>query len=160
MSGFWVANRLRTGPAIVSWTDSGGAVVLIRVLGSIEATSDAEIALGGAIQRRILAVLALEAGEVVSVDRLVEVTWPDDEVPAQSERNVRTYVHRLRVSLGSDLADRIETIAPGYRLLLDAGELDAERFDELAAVAARLAGSGDPTAAFDAIEQADGLWRG
>ena len=73
---------------------------------------------------------ALEAGEVVSLDRLVEINWPGDDAPVRAEHNVRSYVHRLRVSLGSELADRIETIAPGYRLHLRAGELDAELFDE------------------------------
>ena len=38
------------------------------MLGSIEVTGEGDIALGGAIQRRILALLALEAGEVVSLD--------------------------------------------------------------------------------------------
>jgi DNA-binding SARP family transcriptional activator len=138
--------------------------MLVRVLGSIEAIGegdgDRDIALGGAIQRRIMAILALEAGEVVSLDRLVEISWPEGEAPAQAERNVRTYVHRLRAALGSDLADRIETIAPGYRLHLGSGELDAEHFDQLAARAARLAGNGDPAGAPEAIEEADRLWQG
>ena len=132
----------------------------IRVLGSIEAANGDQIALGGATQRRLLAVLALDSGEVVSLDRLVDLSWPDGEAPAQAERNVRTYIHRLRSAFGSDLADRIETVEPGYRLHLERGELDADRFDELASSAARLAGSGDHTGALEIIDEAAGLWQG
>ena len=89
--------------------------MLVRVLGSIEAIGegdgDGDIALGGAIQRRIMAILALEAGEVVSLDRLVEISWHEGEAPAQAERNVRTYVHRFEGRSGlrpgrSDRDDR------------------------------------------------------
>jgi len=132
----------------------------IQVLGSIEADNGSAVALGGPTQRRILAMLAMEAGDIVSVDRLVDATWPDGESPDQAERNVRTYIHRLRVAFGDEIADRIETVPPGYRLNLSDEELDAHRFDELASTAARLADIGDAVAALDRIDEAEALWRG
>jgi len=102
----------------------------VRLLGPIEVDG---VALGGPTQRRIVAMLALEAGDVVSVDRLVDATWADGKAPELAERNVRTYIPRLRVAFGSGGADRIETVPPGYRLHLEKRELDTRHFEELAA---------------------------
>ena len=132
----------------------------IQVLGSVEANNGAEIALGGPTQRRILAMLALDAGDVVSVDRLVDAIWTEDELPANPERNIRSYVHRLRTSLGEDLADRVETAPPGYRLRLDDGELDARRFEDLSGTAGRQLEEGDAVAALATFQTAESLWRG
>jgi DNA-binding SARP family transcriptional activator len=50
-----------------------------RILGPLE-VSDGErmLRLGGAKQRGVLAILLLHAGEVVSVDRLIDELWADD----------------------------------------------------------------------------------
>ncbi|MGI9609897.1 MAG: AfsR/SARP family transcriptional regulator, partial [Acidimicrobiia bacterium] len=64
----------------------------IQVLGSVEANNGTDIALGGPTQKRILAMLALDAGEVVSVDRLVDAIWTEDALPANPERNIRSCV--------------------------------------------------------------------
>ncbi len=132
----------------------------IHVLGSIEASNSETIALGGPTQRRILAMLALNAGDIVSIDRMVEETWPDGDLPDQAERNIRTYVHRLRAALGDEFADRIETITPGYRLRLSGDELDADEFAGLVATAVRLDETGETVRAIEAIGQAERLWRG
>lgn len=133
----------------------------IQILGSVELHEvGAEVALGGPTQRRLLAIMALHVGEVVSVDRLIDAIWADEDLPGNAERNIRSYMHRLRTSLGSDLATRIETVAPGYRLHLEDGELDAWQFDELASRARRLADAGETVAALETIDEARGLWRG
>ena len=67
---------------------------------------------------------------MVFVDRLVDAVWPDGDAPERADRNVRTYVHRLRSALGDD-GDRIETAGNGYRLQLERHELDASRFEDL-----------------------------
>lgn len=132
----------------------------VRVLGSIEAENSDPVPLGGPTQRRILAMLALDAGDIVALDRLVDAIWVDGDLPANAERNVRTYVHRLRTAFGDGHADLIETAPPGYRLLLDGVLLDSKQFEDLASRADRLAGSGDLTKALETIEEAEGLWRG
>ena len=60
----------------------------IRVLGSIEVWNGDLVAIGGPRQRRILGALAMDAGSVVSLDRLVDVTWSGEDPPAQADRNV------------------------------------------------------------------------
>ena len=55
------------------------------VLGPIEVRRDGQpVALGGPQQRRIVATLLAERGQVVSVDRLVDAVWPD--VPPDGAR--------------------------------------------------------------------------
>lgn len=63
-----------------------------RLLGGVSATVGGEpVDLGPPKQRAIIAVLALEAGRLVPVDRLVDVVW-GDRVPAQAEVSLRSYV--------------------------------------------------------------------
>ena len=51
----------------------------VRLLGPIEvARAGTPVAFGGPKPRALLAALALEAGRVVSVDRLVEALWPGE----------------------------------------------------------------------------------
>ena len=48
----------------------------IRVLGPLEASvDDRPLALGGAKQRAVLAMLGLEANRAVTADRLIEGLW-------------------------------------------------------------------------------------
>lgn len=46
-----------------------------------------EVVITGGQQRCVLALLLLEAGRVVSVERLVDTLWRDDDVP-RTARNV------------------------------------------------------------------------
>ncbi len=81
----------------------------VRLLGPIEAERDGLPAtLGGPKPRALLAVLALEPGRVVSVDRLVEALWPGDP-PETAAHAVQVYVSQLRKALGPVIATR----APG-----------------------------------------------
>jgi len=55
----------------------GDSELELRLLGPLEAASrSGVVSLGGPKPRALLAVLALEPGRVVSVDRLVEALWP------------------------------------------------------------------------------------
>ena len=85
------------------------------------------VALGGPKQRALLALLLLRANEVVSRGRLIDALW-GERAPASAERSLDSYVSRLRTVLG---AERIERRAPGYRLRVDAEELDFGRFEVL-----------------------------
>lgn len=133
----------------------------VRVLGQIEAVDDvgAPYPIGGPTQRRVLAALSLRRNEAVSVPYLVDAVWPDHDVPARAEHNIRTYVHRLRTALDGH-GDRLETVGAGYRLRLDETELDAATFERLAGTAGRLTATGDAIAALDAIDEAERLWGG
>src|SRR3954470_16339391 len=74
----------------------------IRVLGPLEASiADRPVAIGGAKQRAILAMLGLEANRAVSADRLIEGLW-GERPPASAAKMVQNYVWRLRAVLDGD----------------------------------------------------------
>lgn len=82
-------------------------------------------ALGGARERRLLAILAVAQGEVVSKDALIDRLW--DRPPQNPAAAVDTAVSLLRRALGSG-AESIETRRPGYRLI---GSTDLAALDGL-----------------------------
>src|SRR2546425_2108685 len=123
----------------------------IGLLGPLEVRLGTEtIELGGAKPRAILAMLALQAGRVVSVDQLVEAGW-GTEAPLRAVNSVPVYISQLRKALG---ASRIETRAPGYALNLEPGELDLGRFEEQVRAAAIARGRGDHAAAVSLLRDA------
>ncbi|MGH3016433.1 MAG: AfsR/SARP family transcriptional regulator, partial [Gaiellaceae bacterium] len=111
--------------------------------------------LGGPKPRALLASLALEAGRVVSVDRLVEALWPGDP-PETAAHAVQVYVSQLRKALGPVLTTR----APGYELELAPEHIDVHRFVRLAQEGRAALTGGDPVAAEGAMRLALALWRG
>ena len=132
----------------------------VRVLGHVAAGNGARThALGGPTQRRVFAALVARRREVVDVSALVDVCWPGAPAPDRAEHNIRTYVHRLRNALQED-GERLATVGTGYRLDLRPGELDLERFEELAGNARRAVATGDPVGALDAAGAAEALWSG
>ncbi len=82
----------------------------IHALGSIRVTREGiEQRLGGARQRRLLAVLLIHHDLVVSVDRVAEVVFAGEPTEAAAT-TLRSYVARLRRVIG----DVVVTRAPGY----------------------------------------------
>jgi DNA-binding SARP family transcriptional activator len=129
----------------------------IRLLGPLDVRiGAASVELGGAKPRAILAMLALQAGRVVSVDQLVEAGW-GPEAPLRAINSVPVYISQLRKAIG---ANRIETRAPGYALTLDPIELDLSRFEDQVRAAAIARGRGDHAAAVSLLREALALWRG
>jgi DNA-binding SARP family transcriptional activator len=127
------------------------------VLGPLEARVDGRaLRLGGPKQRALLALLLLNANEVVSRDRLVDSLW-GERAPGSAQRSLDTYVSRLRSLLGGD---RIERRPPGYRLRVEPGEFDLERFEALLEQGRSAAAADDPVAAADRLGDALALWRG
>lgn len=101
----------------------------IRVLGQLEASiDDRPVALGGAKQRAILAMLGLEANRAVSADRLIEGLW-GEEPPQSAAKMVQNYVWRLRRALADGGGAEILTRGRGYELRIDAELVDVVRFD-------------------------------
>jgi DNA-binding SARP family transcriptional activator len=90
----------------------------LRLLGPFEAIGPrGTVQLGGPKQRALLAVLALQPGRVVSIDRLIEDLWSEDP-PATAEHVLQVYVSNLRKALRAAgvEGDVLERAAPGYRL--------------------------------------------
>jgi predicted ATPase/DNA-binding SARP family transcriptional activator len=115
-----------------------------------------ELALGGPKQRAVLAVLLLHAREVVSSDRLIDDLW-GERAPASAAKNVQAYVSGLRKALGVGI---LLTRAGGYALEVEPGEIDAERFWQLAGDGHDLLEAGDVQVAAARLREALGLWRG
>ena len=127
------------------------------ILGPIELSVDGRpVPLGGLKQRALLAFLLLHANEVISRDRLIDALWGECPPPSASE-SLDTYVYRLRKLVGRD---RLARRGSGYLLSVEAGELDADRFELLVAGARQAADGGDGRGAVRMLTDALALWRG
>ena len=136
---------------------AGDPELEVRLLGPLEVLSGGSpIHVGGPKPRALLAVLALEPGRVVSVDRLVECIWPS-ESPESAMHAVQVYVSQLRKALG---AAALATRAPGYVLELAPDRVDLHRFVRLADEGRAAHQSGDFVSAQNAFREALALWRG
>ncbi len=131
--------------------------VQVGVLGWLRAqgADGGEVELGGPLERRVLAVLVLRAGDVVSLDTLADAVFGEQSTTGATIR-LQNHVSRLRKRLG---AGAVVTVAPGYRLDVDVVELDWCRFEELIGAATGVLLS-DPVRAGELLEEALSLWRG
>ena len=129
-------------------------MIAVRVLGPVEVVfGDARAdGLGGPKQRAVLALLALQPGQVVSMQALVTGLWGQDP-PPRAVNTVQGYVSNLRRLLGRDT---IVTRAPGYLLALEPQAVDALRFRDLVEDARQA----EPAVAACTLAQALQLWRG
>src|SRR5262249_40659495 len=131
-----------------------------RILGPLEVADDGgPVALGTIKERLILAVLLLHANEFVSRDRLIDELW-GEAPPPTAKKAVNVYVSQLRKLLAYHGADSIQTVAGGYRLSIDADQLDFSRVEQLLARARDSLAGGEPDTAAELFRQALGFWRG
>jgi DNA-binding SARP family transcriptional activator len=132
-------------------TEAGALEVL--VLGPVRARRNAgEIKLRGARPLALLSLLALQAGERVSADELVDGVW-GEEPPVQARHALHVFVSMLRATLG---ATAIETSRGAYRLTVDPDRVDAIRFRS---TVRGLTGDRSEAALVE-LRRAVGLWRG
>jgi DNA-binding SARP family transcriptional activator len=110
-------------------------------------------------QRTVLAVLLTRAGRPVAVDELAEFVW-DGKPPSRASDTLRTYVMRLRGTLGKVAGARIVTRDRGYLIELAERELDALRFARAYRDGAAAYGAGKWAAARAALADGLALWRG
>jgi DNA-binding SARP family transcriptional activator len=135
-------------------------VVRFRILGPLEVWTGQDWGgIGAPKWRALLAALLLSQGQAVSTDRLIAELWGDDP-PDRAANLVSVYVFRLRRVLGDPAGRVLTTRAPGYQLLLEAGDLDAGRFEALAGQGRRALAAGDSRRAAELLAEALGLWRG
>ncbi len=140
-------------------------MLTVHLLGPVEVRRDGEpIDLGGPQSRAVIAHLALDAGRVVSVERLIDRLWGDDP-PRTPLGTLQSYVSRLRRCLEPDRAGGTEahllvTEAPGYVLRVPVEQIDVHRFRGLVAAARDALAGGDERAALRSLDEALALWRG
>ncbi|MEU4241033.1 BTAD domain-containing putative transcriptional regulator [Actinoplanes sp. NPDC026619] len=115
----------------------------IAVLGPVElrAGGGTTVPVAGARLRTLLLLLALDAGRVVTADRLIDGVW-GDEPPQAAGNALQALVSRLRRTTPELV---VEAAPNGYRLVIEPHRVDAIRFVQLA--------PGSPEKALD-------LWRG
>jgi two-component SAPR family response regulator len=130
-----------------------GGVAAVGASGPVE--------LGGPKQRGVLALLLLEPGSVVPLDRMIDRIW-DGAPPPRAEVSVRGYVSNLRkalvaAGLGSDtivFRDR------GYVLQVAPEMVDLHLFEQLVDGARSRVGRGDLVTARTLLVRAIDLFAG
>jgi DNA-binding SARP family transcriptional activator len=145
-------------------TDKGNRVSF-GYLGELWAELDGRrLDLGPRLQRQLLAILLVEAGRVVSVDRLVDLLWGDTP-PSAAIASLQAYVSQLRRIIEPDRPPRtparvIMTQDPGYALKVEPDDLDGLAFLKMVAEGRDLLDAGMAEDAAARLEDALRLWRG
>jgi len=114
------------------------------------------LALGAPKQRTLLALLLLNANEVVSRERAIDCVWGESP-PERAVNALQVYVHGLRKAVG---AERIATSGSGYVLRLQAHEFDLPRFQQLVEEGREALEAGSAQEAEETLRRSLSLWRG
>jgi tetratricopeptide (TPR) repeat protein len=124
----------------------------------------ATVEVGGSGLRCLLGLLALQRGQVVARDHIVEVLW--QAAPPVAHLNViQVYVRRLRRLLEPDNEGRsgfrvVVRTGTGYRLDLEDEQLDLSSFDTLVVRARQAVAEGRVEVVERLLGQALACWRG
>ena len=109
-------------------------LVCVQVLGPVRVTASdgADVQVGPPMQRCVLGLLALAAGQPVPVERLVDSLW-GSAAPEGARRMVQWYVSRLRRVLEPE-GIALCRDSGGYRLNRNDAQVDLHNFRTLAAL--------------------------
>ncbi|MFQ6325859.1 BTAD domain-containing putative transcriptional regulator [Nocardia sp. CWNU-33] len=133
------------------------------ILGPIEVrlADGSPIAVGGPQVRALVALLALDAGRVVSRDRLIDGLY-GELPPANAGHALQAQVSRLRGALrrAGRTEEIIESSAAGYRLAVAPRDVDAHRFVQLTQDGRKAVHDKDFATAAVLLDEAARLWRG
>ncbi|MGL5810930.1 MAG: AfsR/SARP family transcriptional regulator, partial [Nocardioides sp.] len=115
----------------------------------MEVVGDGRVtAVTGPRRRSLLAALALELGQLVSVDRIIDAVW-DDAPPLTARNTVQVHVAALRKVLGT--STYLVSRPPGYVLQLPAPGTDLASVHHLLAEAANADGPHDRVGLLEAV---------
>jgi predicted ATPase/DNA-binding SARP family transcriptional activator len=129
----------------------------VRLFGELEAlAAGVPVPVRGARQRALLALLALQRGQPVSADRLIDTLWGDTQA-ANPANALQAQIGQLRRTLG---AEAVVTSDAGYALDVRPDQVDVVRFEQLVAKGRRLAAGGELASASEILDEALGLRRG
>ena len=103
----------------------GEGRLCVEVLGPLRVSDGAgrDVTPDGSLQRRLLALLVLHRGRVLSADLAIEALWPG-RPPGDPAAALQTHVSRLRRGLPAGV---IESAAAGYRIAAARLDVDADR---------------------------------
>ncbi|MEU1878224.1 BTAD domain-containing putative transcriptional regulator [Streptosporangium sp. NPDC020072] len=137
-----------------------------RLFGTLEVrdASDRPLGLGTRKERAVLAMLALDPGRVIPLDRLIDELWAG-EAPSGATGTLQAYISHLRKVLEPGRRPRtppsvLLTREPGYLLAVAPGQVDLTRFTAWAQDGARALARGEHTEARQTLDRALALWRG
>lgn len=130
----------------------------IGILGPLQVQSGQQaIAITGSRLRALVTRLAVDAPGPVSIGELVDAVWPG-EPPTDPTNALQSLVSRVRRALGD--ASCIQPVPGGYRLAVEAADVDAAEFGELVAAGRRELRRDHPAGAQEHLVSALALWRG
>jgi DNA-binding SARP family transcriptional activator len=138
------------------------AVTTYGLLGSLEVRRDGRLVdVGGGKQVALLALLLLDAGRAVSLDRIVDALWGDDPPPSAGP-SVHAYVSKLRRALRVDATTPapLGRRGPGYAIEVPVGALDLHRFRVGCEEVRGLVEAARWSEAADRAAETAALWRG
>ena len=126
----------------------------VRLFGELEAwAGGVPVPVRGAKQRGLLALLALQRGQPVSADRLIDALWGDGQA-ANPANALQAQIGQLRRTFG---AAAIVTSDAGYALDVRPDQVDVVRFEQLVRKGRRLAADGELASASATLGEALGL---
>ncbi|MGW6509676.1 AfsR/SARP family transcriptional regulator, partial [Streptomyces niveus] len=128
----------------------------VALLGAFQVSrGGAPLPVAGARLRSLVVRLALAGGRTVTESALVDAVWGEDP-PTGPAHALHSLVSRLRRALGS--ADDVALLPGGYRLALDADNVDVLWFERLVATGRDRVRAGDPLAGAAVLGEAVALW--
>src|SRR6266571_3932551 len=135
-----------------------GRPLEFRVLGPLEVWREGRpLRLGGERQRALLALLLLNANEIVSSDRLIEALFGLD-APETAANALQVAVSRLRRLLDEGSSDGVDGVVltrpRGYELRAGPEQLDLALFERLVAEGREALDSANPERAAARLREA------
>jgi predicted ATPase/DNA-binding SARP family transcriptional activator len=116
---------------------------------------DTAVPLPGARLRGLLVRLALAGGRAVPPGVLIDALWPEEDLSSPANA-LQSLVSRLRRLLGA--ADAVVQVEGGYRLAVTDDDVDALRFERLAADGRDRLRAGDARSAAALLGEAVTTW--
>lgn len=142
--------------------NQGEYVLRVNVLGEFEVYQGDELCTPTAPKpRKVLALLALRANQVVRTGQLIEELW-EEHPPPSAQTTLQTYIYFLRKCLaGPDAAKRmLRTTPAGYVLAMEEFGSDHSRFVRIVDEARSAYQQGRVERASQQLRDALALWRG
>jgi predicted ATPase/DNA-binding SARP family transcriptional activator len=136
-----------------------------KILGPLEVTdSGRPISIGGPKQRALLAILLAQANRVVPTARLIQLLW-GEEAPDTARATLQVYVSNLRkvvepVGKAKGSSEVLVSRPGGYLLVLQPGQLDAQKVEALMDEARQDLVDRKPDRAGERLREALAAWRG
>ncbi|KOX19941.1 SARP family transcriptional regulator [Saccharothrix sp. NRRL B-16348] len=127
------------------------------MLGAVEVVAGGvPLDVGHARQRDLLAVLLIEAGQVVPIDRLADRAW-GAKLPRKPNDALYSYLSRLRTAFRGIDDVTIKRQRGGYSLVVEPRAVDVHRF---AWLTGKARAAPDDDVALALFDEALALWRG